>query len=85
MPERSPEELKRLEVVEIFNAKGRTRHLARKYNVSTKTIAQIKGARGLFAPIIEDYLHKTQIFLAKGRFGYDPHYRVFSKIWRKSA
>ena len=69
-----------LEVIEIFQANGRTRRLAAKYEVSAGTVTAIKGGWHPYERIIHDYKFKALMHIRKGKFGYDPDYKIFEKL-----
>lgn len=69
-----------LKVIEIYNAKGGTRAIAKKYELHTMDIAQIKGGRGQYESIIRIYKAQNLFKLNLGVFGHDSEYICFKKI-----
>lgn len=73
-------DLSRLTIVEIFNAQGSTRELAKIYCLSTSTISKIKGGTYPYDLVIADYKRQNLTRLITGGFGYDKHYKQFEKF-----
>ena len=66
-----------LKAIEIFNAQGTTRQLAKHYGLSTGEIAKIKNGVKPYDVVITCYKRQNLTKLITGGFGYDKDYKQF--------
>ncbi len=69
-----------IKAIEIFNACGTTRELAKFYCLSTGEIAKIKNGVSPYDTIIAAYKRQNLTKLITGGFGYDKDFTPFEKF-----